>query len=196
MTTLAQTAFAKLDAEKRLQNPVLKDATKKPGRFGFRGEFAIKFAPQLADEARPPEVTADQVMAITQEGTDGIPFFAGYLLSFEYLKPLADALGDALRPDGKYFLFCNNIDLLKKYQVPYGGATFYVLPLDEGTVYNELLEVLRLEKNDLKKLDTAAKLDAVADVALKYTANFPAISYEEGLALMGPVRNPNENRPV
>lgn len=196
MSTLAQTAFARLDAEKRLQNPVLKDATKKPGRFGFRGEFAIKFAPQLADEARPAEITADQVMAIAREGEAGIPFFAAYLLSFEYLKPLADALGDTLQQDGKYFLFCNNIDLLKKYQVAYGGATFYVLPLDEGTVYNELLEVLRLEKNDLKKLDTAAKLDAVADVALKYTASFPAISYEEGLALMGPVRNPNENRPV
>lgn len=196
MTTLAQTAFARLDAEKRLQNPVLKDATRKPGRFGFRGELAIKFAPQLADEARPPEITADQVMAVAQADQPGIPFFAGYLLSFEYLKLLADALGDALQPDGKYFLFCNNIDLLKKYRVALGGATFYILPIDEATVYNELLELLRLEKNDLKKLDTAAKLDAVADAGLKFTASFPEISFEEGLALMGPVRNPNENRPV
>jgi hypothetical protein len=196
MTTLAQTAFARLEAEKRLQNPVLKDATKVPGRFGFRGELAIKFSPQLADEARPPEITADQVMSIANEGETGIPFFAGYLLSFGYLEMLVDALGDTLRPDGKYFLFCNNIDLLKKYQVNMGGATFYILPLDEATLYNELLELLRLEKNDLKKLDTAAKLDVVADKALKFTANYPVITYEEGLKLMGPVRNPNENRPV
>jgi len=196
MTTIDKTAFAKLEAAKRLQNPVLKDTTKKAGRFGFRGELAIKFAPQLADEARPPEITCDQVMAIAHEGEKGIPFFAGYLLSFEYLNLVVEALGDTLMPDGKYFMFCNNIDLLKKYQVSMGGATFYILPLDESTVNNELLELLRLEKGDLKKLDTASKLDIVADKALKFTATYPVISYEEGLKLMGPVCNPNENRPV
>jgi hypothetical protein len=196
MTTLEQTAFSRLDKEKRLQNAVLKEATKKAGRFGFRGEVAIKFAPQLADEARPPEITVDQVMAIANEGEKGIPFLTAYLLSFGYLEMLVDALGDTLTPEGKYFLFCNNIDLLKKYQVSMGGATFYILPIDESTVYNELLELLRLEKGDLKKLDTASKLDVVADKALTYTASFPVITYEEGLKLMGPVRNPNENRPV
>ena len=196
MTTIDQTAFAKLDAEKRLQNPVLKEATKKPGRFGFRGELAIKFAPQVADEARPPEITCDQVMAIAQEGEAGIPFFTGYLLSFGYLEMLVDSLGDTLIPEGKYILFCNNIDLLKKYTVKMNGVTFYILPIDEATVYNELLELLKLEKNDLKKLDTASKLDVVADKALKFSASYPEITYEEGLKLMGPVRNPNENRPV
>jgi hypothetical protein len=196
MTTIDQTAFGKLDAEKRLQNPVLKEATKKPGRFGFRGELAIKFAEQLADEARPPEITADQIMAIANEGEKGIPFLCGYLLSFGYLNLVVEALGDALIPEGKYFMFCNNIDLLKKYIVKMGGATFYILPLDESTVNNEMLELLRIEKGDLKKLDTASKLDVVADKALAFTANYPEITYEEGLALMGPVRNPNENRPV
>ena len=196
MTTLEQTAFARLETEKRLQNPVFKDATKKAGRFGFRGEIALKFAEQLADEARPPEVSSAQVMAIAHEGEKGIPFFTGYLLSFGYLDLLVEALGDTLVPEGKYFLFCNNIDILKKYQVSMAGATFFILPISESTVYNELLDLLRLEKIDLKKLDTAGKLDAVADKALKFTANYPVISYEEGLKLMGPVRNPNEGRPV
>jgi len=196
MTTIDQTAFGKLEAEKRLQNPVLKEATKKPGRFGFRGELAIKFAEQLADEARPPEITADQVMAIANEGEKGIPFLCGYLLSFGYLNLVVEALGDTLIPEGKYFMFCNNIDLLKKYRVSMGGATFYILPLDESTVNNEILELLRIEKGDLKKLDTASKLDIIADKALQFSATYPEITYEEGLKLMGPVRNPNENRPV
>lgn len=195
-TPIGQTAFGPLDASKRLQNPVFKAATHKPGRFGFRGELALRFSSQLADEARPPELTCDQVMAIARAGEKSIPFLAGYLLSFEYLKDVAEALGDALSAGGKYFLFCNNIDLSKKYQVPYKGAMFYVLPIDEATVYNELLELLYLEKNDLKKLDTAAKLDAVADAALKFDITFDTITYAEGLTLMGPVRNPNENRPV
>lgn len=196
MTTLDQTAFKQLDADKRLQNPVFKDATGETGRFGFRGEIAIKFAQQLADEARPPELTADQVIAVAQEGKSGIDFMAAYLLSFEYLKPLVDAMGSTLNADGKYFLFCNNIDLSKRYQVPYSGATFYVLPIDEATVYNELLDLLYLERIDLKRLDSAGKVDRIADKALKFSDTFPTMSYEEGLNLMGPVRNPNEGRPV
>lgn len=195
-TTLDQTAFGRLDKGRHLQNPVFKGATHKAGRVGFRGELALKFSAQLADEARPPELTCDQVLSIAQAGETTIPFFAGYLLSFEHLKEVAEVLGEALSAGGKYFLFCNNIDVSKKYQVPYKGAMFYVLPIDEATVYNELLELLYLEKNELKKLDTAAKLDVIADAALKYDITFDMITYAEGLELMGPVRNPNENRPV
>ena len=193
---LASTAFARLESEGRLLNPVLKAPTKKPGRFGFRGELALRFAAKLADEARPPELTCDQVIAVAQVGDPKLPFFAGYLLSFEHLKDVAETLGDTLSAGGKYFLFCNNIDLSKKYQVPLKGAMFYVLPIDEATVYNELLELLYLEKAELKKLDTAGKADRVADAALKFDITFDTITYDEGLKLMGPVRNPNENRPV
>ena len=196
MTTIDQTAFARLDAEGRLFNSVLKGPTHKPGRIGFRGDLALKFAAQFADEKRPPEISSDQVIAVAQEGEPHLAFLTGFLLSFEYLKLFADALGDTLSPQGKYVLFCDNIDLSKRYQVAYGGATFYVLPIDEATVYNEILQLLRLEKNDLKKLDTAGKTDAVADAAMGFAETFPSISYEEGLKLMGPVRNLYENRPV
>jgi hypothetical protein len=190
------TAFARLESEGRLLNPVYKGTTNKFGRVGFRGELALRFAPKLADEARPPELTCDQVMAIANVGEKHLPFFAGYLLSFEHLKDVAEVLGDTLSAGGKYFLFCDNIDLSKKYQVPYKGAMFYVLPILESTVYNEMLELLYLEKNELKKKDTAGKLDAVANAAIRFDVTFDTITYDEGLSLMGPVRNPNENRPV
>ncbi|GBH24243.1 hypothetical protein [Burkholderia vietnamiensis] len=195
-TTLDDTAFARLEAEGRLLNPVLKGLTNTFGRVGFRGELALRFAAKLADEARPPELTCDQVMAVATFGEPPLPFFAGFLLSFEYLKDVAEVLGDTLSAGGKYFLFCDNIDLSKRYQVPYKGAMFYVLPILESTVYNEMLELLYLEKSELKKKDTAGKLDAVADAALKFDVTFDTITYAEGLELMGPVRNPNENRPV
>jgi len=195
--TLARTdAFARLESEGRLLNPILKGPTTRPGRFGFRGELALRFSAKIADEARPPELSVDQVLAAADAGSPTIQFFAAYLLSFEYLKPVAEVLGDSLSPSGKYFLFCNNIDLLKKYRVLHGGITFYVLPIDEAGVYAELLELLYIEKNDLKKLNTAAKHDAIVDKALKFEANYPTLSYEDGLAQMGPVRDPSANRPV
>jgi hypothetical protein len=194
--TVQSPAFQALIAEKRLMNPVLLGMTKKPGRSGFRGEIALKFAQQMSDEARPPELKADQVMMSAEGGSTGIDFLACYLHSFESLKPLVEVLGDALKPTGRYFAFCNNIDLSTRYTCAYGGATFTILPIDEATVYNELLELIRLEKNDLKKLDTAGKLDRIADKVATYTETFPPLTYEQGLVVMKPVRDVKENRPV
>lgn len=194
--TIQDTALGRLESEGRLLNSVLKAPTHKPGRFGFRGDIALKFQAKMADEARPPELTSDQVIAVAHQGESHLAFMAGFLLSFESIALLAEVLGDALSPKGKYFLFVDNIDISKKYEVDYGGATFYVLPIDESTVYNELLQLLYIEKNELKKLDTAGKTDAVADKALAFSQSFPKLSYEEGVKIMGPVRNIYENRPV
>ena len=196
MTTIDQTAFARLDSESRLFNSVHKGPTKVAGRFGYRGALALVFHPQMADEKRPPDVYADQVMMISSEGEKTFPFIAAYLHSFEYLQTFVDVMGDLLTPNGKYFMFCNNIDILKKYNVEINGINFFILPIEESTVYNELLELIYLEKTELKKLDTAGKLDVVADKAMAFTAKYPAITFQEGLGVMGPVRNRNENRPV
>ncbi|MEW6596384.1 MAG: hypothetical protein AB1429_02695 [Pseudomonadota bacterium] len=196
MTLIADTAFAPLEREGRLLSPILKGPTHVAGRFGFRGELALKFAPKIADEARPPELAVDQVLAVSDAASGKITFFACYLLSFEYLSTLAEVLSESLTPDGKYFVFCNNIDLLSKYRVEISGITFNVLPIDEAGVYNELLELLYLDRAPLKKMDTAAKQDAIADKAAGFSDAYPLITYEEGLARMAPVRNRNENRPV
>jgi hypothetical protein len=196
MTSISETALAPLEAESRLLNPVFKGPTHTPGRFGFRGELAVKFQPQLDNVKRPPEVLCQQVLAAAHAQQPSIAFFAGYLLSFADLKLLAEVLGPAATTAGKYFVFCSNIDLSKRYQVPYAGVMWYVLPIDEATVYNEMLELLHLERNDLKKLDTAGKLDAIVDAALGYDVTFDMMTYGEGVERMGKVRDPGENRPV
>ncbi|MFY9834573.1 MAG: hypothetical protein WAK66_17915 [Methylocystis sp.] len=196
MTSITETAFATLDQQGRLLNAVLKGPTERPGRFGFRGELALKFAQQFADEKRPPELSTDQVIAVADAGEPTIKFFASYLLSFEYLNALTEVLKGLLSPSGKYFVFCNNIDLLSKYEVEIDGITFYVLPIDEATVYNELLELLYLDKTSLKKASTAGKTDAIVDAALKFDGKFAPISFAQGVERMGPVRDRYADRPV
>jgi hypothetical protein len=195
MTAINETALGSLEAEERLLSPVFKGATAKAGHFGFRGMIALKFAQKMSDEARPPEIKFDQVMTVVKAGEPTIPFLTGVALSLGHLELLFDVLGDKLSPDGKYFFFAGNLDISKRYQITYKGIPFWVLPLEEATVYNEMLDLLNLERNDLKKLDTAGKLMAVAEAAAGYTDKFPEISYEEGLKIMGPIKIP-ENRPV
>ncbi|ARU30344.1 hypothetical protein CAP31_00730 [Sulfuriferula sp. AH1] len=195
MTLITETPFAELDAQGLLLSPVFKGATTKPGRFGFRGEIALAFQESMADEKRPPEIKLDQVMMVASAGETTIPFLAGFAPSLAHLKLLCEQVGDKLSPMGKYFFFAGNLDISEKYQIPYGGATFWVMPLDEATVYNELLDMLRIEKSDLKKFDTAGKLDAIVDKAAFFSAKWKEISFEEGLKIMGPIKI-RENRPV
>jgi hypothetical protein len=194
---LADTAFGKLDAEERLLNAVLKEPVPKPGHFGFRGDIALAFQEQFADEKRPPEYSIEQVLAVADAATGKIPVLAGYLHSFAYLKDVGAVLGDLLTPAGTYVFFVNNLDFLKKYRVALTAeVTAYVLPLDESTVWKETLELVDIDKNDVKKLGGPAKLQLVMDKLAAFSAAYPEITYDEGVATMEPVRNRNENRPV
>jgi hypothetical protein len=196
MTTIDKTALGRLDKEGRLLNAVLKSPTTKPGRFGFRGNIALKFQTQVADEKRPPDFSIEQVITMAEEGESNIPILAGYLHSFAYLATVVETLDGLLSPSGTYLMYCNNIDLLAKYRVTLGDVPFYVLPCDESTVWKEMLDLMGIDKNDIKKLDTAGKLDYLLDAALGLETKYDTITYEQGLGLMTAVKNRNENRPV
>lgn len=196
MTTIDKTALGQLDQQGRLLNAVLKAPTSKAGRFGFRGDIALKFQIQMADEKRPPDFSLEQVLAIAHEGEQAIPVLAGYLHSFAYFAALREVLDGLLSPEGKYFIFCNNIDFLASYSLTMDGITFMVLPCDESTVWKEMTDLMSIDKNDIRKMDTAGKLDVVMDIAQKFTATYTPITYEDGVARMEPVKNRNANRPV
>lgn len=174
-------------------SPVFKGPTTAAGRFGFRGELALKFAVSTAGEKRPPEIKADQVIA-TAEG-ETIPFFTCHVDTVAYLGQIKEVLGKYLVPGGKYFIFAGNVDISKKYIVELDGIPFHILPLDEATVYNELLELLYLDKSELKRVSSEGKIDAIAERAAKFDGKFGVIPYTQALAEMGPIKVA-ENRPV
>ncbi len=111
---MSTSVLAALDQQKRLLSPVYKGALKKADE-GFRGEIALKFATQLADEARPPEIAAFQTMFSITGGK--FDFIACELESLAYLENLRTVLGDYLKPEGQYFAFAGNVD----WEYPRGG---------------------------------------------------------------------------
>lgn len=196
-TALEDTAFGTLASQHRLLNAVLKEPLPKAGTFGFRGDIALAFQDQVADEARPPAYSIEQILAVADAATGKIPVLAGYLHNFAWLKDAGEVLADFLVPEGTYVFFVNNIDFLKKYTVALpGGVTAKILPLDESTVWKETLELADIDKNDVKKMSGAEKLEYVLNTLTETAMPFPEISYEDGVATMEPVRNRNENRPV
>ena len=173
MTTIETTAFQRLEAEDRLVKPAHKGPTHAAGRFGFRGEIAI---------AQEPEVNLTAVFAAAEDGDKTLSFLAGQLASFKELPALVEVLGDTMKPDGKYFIYVSDVKRGDRYRVSFGDTSFFVLPYDDVSVYNELVDFLYLDKTKMKKFDTAAKIDAIADGAAKYGETFPKVTYEEGLS--------------
>ena len=187
------TLITTLEQEKKLLSPVFSGKTGKPTTYGFRGNLVLKEAEKFADEARPPEIMADQV--ILSADSDKIDFLGCHVDSLAHLSLIVKMLKPYLDAQVKYFVFAGNIDISQKYFIELEGFGFYIMPLDEATVWNELLECFNLDRGDIKKLGPGEKIDAVANAAAKFVGKFKTITFEEGLAAMGPVRIP-ENRPV
>ncbi len=196
MTSIESTAFAGLEKEKRLLNATFKGPTGKPGYYGFRGDFALEFQQQLADEARPPEFKLEQILAVAKEGTGKIEILAGYLHDFGYFDSFKKVVLPLLSGDGAYFIFVNNIDLLAKYTIDVDGVRVTILPCDESTVWKEVNDFCGLDKNDYKKLDSGGKLQFVLDKLVDANETFETISLADALSRAEPVKNRNENRPV
>ncbi|MCI4680004.1 hypothetical protein K9U39_11590 [Rhodoblastus acidophilus] len=173
MTSIETTAFQRLEADGRLVKPAHKGPTHVAGRFAFRGEIEL---------TSDPEVLLTAAFAAAQGGETALSFLAGQLATFSELPALVAALDGALAPDGKYFIYVGDVKRGDRYQVSFGDSSLYVLPYDDVSVYNELIDFLYLDKTKMKKFDTAAKIDAIADGAAKYDETFPKVTYEEGLA--------------
>lgn len=191
MSDFLSSPLGKLDGEERLISPVFKGAT--AGGFAFRGEIGIKLAKSIAGEIRPPEIKTDQVFMFT--GNDSITFYSSFIDNLADLEALHALLSPFLIASGKYVIYAGNVDLLKKYSIKLGEITWLILPLDEGTVYNELLDLCHIEKGDLKKLDMGEKIETLAAAAGKISAKFPETTWDQALKEMGPVKV-YENRPV
>jgi len=171
MTAIHGSALEALDA--RLVKPTHKGPTHVAGRVAFRGEIRLT-------DADTPLLTA--AIASADADAAGLSFLAGQLETFSQLLPLVEALNGVLTATGKYFIYVADVKRGDRYQIAFGEAKLYVLPYDDVSVYNELIDFFYLDKSKMKKFDTAAKIDALADGAAKYGELFPNLTYEEGLA--------------
>lgn len=173
MTAIADTPFAKLDSEGRLLKPTLSADTHVAGRFGYRGDISYD----------GPETVLKEVFSVSESGKPAIGFLAGSIAQYETLPKLIETLGAALDGDGKYFIYIADLPQGNRFYIRFGDVKIFAIFIDETSVYNNLIDTFYVDKVKLKKFDTSAKLDALADVGLKYSSlsDYTETSYEEGL---------------
>ena len=75
MTTIEKTPLGRLDQEGRLLNAVLKSPTTKPGRFGFRGDIALKFKLNSRTKSVPRNFRSNRFSRLPRKGRRQFPFW-------------------------------------------------------------------------------------------------------------------------
>lgn len=145
------------------------------GRSGYRGALVITEGKVLsADKQLPPKATLKQ--AVMTANSEKIEFIAGELETMDFFEPFVEKYKDYLG-DGLHLLYI--VDLDKDVSFTYEGVKFQAFVLDESSVWNELVELGDLQKSELKPLDAAEKIDAVADGVKSEGVNLSEVSYDE-----------------
>jgi len=145
------------------------------GSAGYRGSLVIIEGKVLsANKQLPPKATAKQVIAIAD---DTLSFFAAELVTMDDFEPMIEKYKEFFTPDTVSYLFI--IDLDKPVTLEYEGLTFVCIPLDESSVWNELLDIADLEKSELKRMSTEEKTQTLVDEVKNSTTNYEKVDLEK-----------------
>ena len=155
--------------------------TSSDGKYvAYRGELTICEG-EVADaqgRRKPPTEVLKQV-AVLGEG-DSLKFLTGSLDTVAQRPDLIARFGADITADTQVVLFV--IDATKEMTVEVNGAKMYLIPLSEGMAWNELIDVLALEKSDFKGQSGADKVVTLYKAVCDYKPKFAVVSVDEAAA--------------
>lgn len=145
------------------------------GLQSYRGDLVLTLGDITAGRRMPPVATVRQ--AVMLGGEEKILLASGFLDDVAKLALFDERYAKDYAPDVKLLFFVANI--AKPLVAKLTGATAALVPLEDGLVWNELLDELRLEKDDLKGQSAADKLLTVQAAFKDYKAKGDAVSIDE-----------------
>lgn len=160
-------------------NSNFKEAATKPGFAAYRGEFILKEGEVADAQGRrgPPAAVLKQA-ALLAEGDD-LKLLSGSLDELQEFSLLADILGADLKAGALVVLFTVNIP--KAFMTSINGAQLVFIPLTEGMAWNELIDLVGLEKGDFKGQSSADKVVTVYEALKSEKFKYPESTLEEAL---------------
>lgn len=153
------------------------------GLYGYRGALIVEEGKSLsADRKLPPKIQARQVIMINDE--NAIKFFACELESFNHFEPMFEKYKEFFTSDALYILFVTDLDGNGTFE--YEGVKFTAIALDESSVWNELLELADLGKDDMKRIKkNEEKIEKLYEELMDNDIEEDSKSYDDMLLLIG-----------
>ena len=130
------------------------------GKEAFRGDLVIELGDmhESSQTRNPPKKVLEQAVLFIDGGK--ISFLGGYLVDIALLGDLVEKFSSDFADDMTAVIYVFNIDA--PMQVEASGVTFSIVPMTQGLVWNELLDLVYLDKSDLKGQSPEEKVETVA----------------------------------
>ncbi|MFN4062660.1 hypothetical protein GO613_14730 [Azoarcus communis] len=151
-----------------------------PDLFAYRGDLVLVEG-EIGDSSgrrKPPVATIRQSVLLAKG--DKLTLAAGLFDDIARLPLFVERYAADLAPDAKVLFFVNNIG--KPLSLTLDGVRYALLPLEDGMVWNELLEELAIEKSDLKGQSAGEKVATVCSAMKDYKFKGDEATLEVALA--------------
>ena len=162
--------FNRYEQEQLLFNMNFKEACSTAGKAAYRGELVLVEG-EVGDaqgRRKPPHAVLRQATALADG--DKLELLSGSLDDVLNIHELLGKYQADLKPDAILMLFVVNIP--NPLVVTLEGYRCYLIPLQDGMAWNEMCDLLGLEKADFKGQSAADKVltayAAFADFKPKY----------------------------
>lgn len=144
----------------------------------YRGDLVLEFG-DITDrgELGPPKIVAKQSVLLIVD--DKMVLLAGGLDQLSDLAIVLDNFSNDLAENCICFFFVHNIK--DPMVITLRGFNYILLPLDDGMIWNELLEVLCIEKSDIKSQSAEEKIVTLYKELGNFKHKYPTVDYEDAL---------------
>lgn len=161
-------------------NANFKEAASEAGWVAYRGELVLKEG-EVADaqgRRKPPHEVLKQA-ALLAEG-DELKLITGSLDALQHFPSLLEKYGADLKPGAQGIFFTVNID--KPFVSTINGVPVAFVPLVQGMAWNELIDLVSLEKGDFKGQSSADKVVTVYNALKETKFKYPEVSLDEAMS--------------
>lgn len=162
-----------------LWNATVNGTTTDAGLDAYRGELIIidgKIS-ETSGAKGTPEVLLKQVALLAD--AEKIQFIAGCFEELEHLPAFLEKYGADFAPTCQTIFYVENLG--KELKVEIAGVTAIVLPIEDSMVWNELMDVLGLDKTDFKRKTAEDKVVVLYEGLQDYDPRYPLTAWDEAL---------------
>ena len=160
-------------------NANFKEAASEGGLVAYRGELVLKEG-EIADaqgRRKPPCAVLKQ--AILLGGADGLKLISGSLDELQQFPLVLDKFGAGFGPETVAVFYTVNIP--SAFVATVNGSKVAFIPLVQGMVWNELADLVALDKADFKGLSAADKVLTVFNAMKSYKFKAAESTVEEAM---------------
>lgn len=147
--------------------------------FAYRGDFVLEGDFGLpSNERTPPKALLTQAVLFANDSQ--LLCVVGALAHLELVGTLLKTYKSQMSPSCKVLVYAR--DVPTPVVTSLDAVELTVLPFEDNLIWNELLDVLYIEKSDLKSLSPEDKVAAVHKALVSFKPKFPKLDWSEALA--------------